>query len=208
MKLKNTTDLPDRFLRRLISWCCRQYKMPVRSIRAARFTKMNVCRYSGHCWYGGGGGRILIRWRDSDQGYPLDGKYPGRKNAPSFPIENRWDGLVHIVAHEIAHISRHRDGGSQREARIDGLALPLLRAFQANRDGWLAAWGLTPAEQPATIPIPAAPRMTRAERNEANARAKLAEWESKLARAKTFVRKYRAKVRRYDRIAAKRSATN
>lgn len=57
MKIKNTTDWPDYFLRRLVAWCCRELQMPARNIREAVFRNRTGFSYSGHCdlW-----GRIVV----------------------------------------------------------------------------------------------------------------------------------------------------
>ena len=43
------------------------------------------------------------------------------------------------------------------------------------------------------------PKRSTVEKNEEKARKKLAEWEKKLNRAKTFVKKYKQKVKYYDK---------
>lgn len=70
MKFRNTTDFPDYFLRRLVSFCCKELELPVRNVLAAQFTK---CRglYRGRAWwYWNGTGRILVRIGGSE-GYPF-----------------------------------------------------------------------------------------------------------------------------------------
>lgn len=49
MKLKNTTSVPDYFLRRMTSWCCKQLGVPVRKIRKITFRNKSG-GYSGHCY--------------------------------------------------------------------------------------------------------------------------------------------------------------
>lgn len=57
MQLINTTDYPDQFLRRLVSWCCKQLKIPVKSIPEAKFRNQSG-RTTGRCW--SYRGRIVI----------------------------------------------------------------------------------------------------------------------------------------------------
>jgi len=53
MKIKNTTDFPKHFLRRMTSWCCRQLKMPVKSIKQIGFLNREYGT-SGHCYSSSG----------------------------------------------------------------------------------------------------------------------------------------------------------
>jgi len=39
VKLINSTDYPDYFLRRMVSWCCREIGLPVRYVQEAAFRK-------------------------------------------------------------------------------------------------------------------------------------------------------------------------
>jgi hypothetical protein len=48
MKLFNTTDFPDYFLRRMVSWCCKQLDMPVGKLFSATFRNRTYSR-TGHC---------------------------------------------------------------------------------------------------------------------------------------------------------------
>lgn len=47
MKLHNTTDFPDYFLRRMVSWCCREIGLPVRYVQEATFRKGGRCHSRG-----------------------------------------------------------------------------------------------------------------------------------------------------------------
>jgi hypothetical protein len=37
MKLKNSTDFPDRFLRRMVAWCCRAMELSPSAVSGVRF---------------------------------------------------------------------------------------------------------------------------------------------------------------------------
>ena len=53
MKLINTTDFPDAFLRRMISWVCKELEHPVRKINQAKYrNRWGDWRTSGHAWWG------------------------------------------------------------------------------------------------------------------------------------------------------------
>src|SRR5574343_1227785 len=172
MKLTNTTHWPDWFLRRMVAWCCRE--LGVKGLRAARFTECSDA-FRGRAWRGSR--RILVRIGDVTH-YPE--KYPGRVHAPTIILADRIEALLHVTAHEVAHHARWQDGQHRhREARVDGMTLPLLEKFRASRDALLAEWNETPAATPVK------PKPSRAERNEAKARKLLAAWERKLRLAKT-----------------------
>lgn len=144
MRLRNSTDFSDHFLRRLVSWCCRECHASPTTIKAAQFTNTTHA-WSGRAWYGSR--RILCRI--GPPGYfdaPRDASYPNRKNTPRYTVNDRIEALVHITAHEAFHIveyAEHRSRRQQhrnREAAVDGVALAVLEAFRANREALLAEW--------------------------------------------------------------------
>lgn len=199
MRLANSTDFDDWFLRRMVAWCCRE--LGVKGLLAAAFTKYSGS-FRGRAWCCSR--RILIRIGGDGRVayYPMTLKYPGRKHAPTITIADRTEALLHVTAHEVAHLARWQDGQRRnREARVDGMTLPLLEKFRASRDALLAEWNETPAAKPVK------PKPSRAERNEAQARKLLAAWERKLKLAKTKAAGYRRKVRRYERVAARKGGT-
>lgn len=215
MKLRNTTEWPDYMLRRMVSWACEQVELPLAKVKQARFGRRSHGAYRGQGGYGYG---ILVRIGPASE-YPVEPHhYPGRtSDAYMSPrMVDQIDGLVAVTAHELTHV---REQLAHREIRQQRMYKGLPRAkrawnserptmfeerrvlllFQANREALLAEWNEAP-------PAPARkPKATRAERNEKNARTKLAEWERKLKLAKTKVSQYKVKVRRYDRIAANRT---
>lgn len=201
MKLTNTTDWPDHFLRRLVSYCCGQIGLPVRWMKSATFRNTKGRRtYSGL-----GGGRSIratVTTRETAFPLPPDSR-PGMDNES---FADRLEALVAITAHELEHCRQSREGRMTTLANRRGLErntraveVRVLRAFRADRDRLVAEWMAPPVRV-------AKPKPSRAEANEARARKALADWQKKLKLAQTNVRKYRAKVRRYDRIAATRAA--
>lgn len=206
MKLKNTTTYPDYMLRRMVSWCCRELRLPVRFIKKANFRNRNMTRFSGHAYHSRRGGSIvcsigperMFPW--TDQGNSVGLIRAGIVRT----LADRMECLINITAHELRHLlaeieverTRRRSSVGSSEARTERDAQRVLDLFRANRDALLADWQRPPARQRQTV--------TRQERNEAQARKKLVEWERKLALAKTKVRTYRTKVRYYDRVAATR----
>lgn len=192
MKFTNTTDFADHFLRRMTVWIARELRVPTTTrgkvfprLRQIRFTKYRQY-WRGRAW---SSGRVLVRIG------PNEG-YPGRVHAPTYTIADNIEALVKVTAHEIAHLANWQECSKTREARIDGIALGVLYKFRSMREDLLAQWGEAPKERAKK------PRLTLQQRNEAKARAKLAEWEKKLRTAKTKVAKYKRSVTRYDKIAA------
>src|SRR4051812_38961938 len=97
MILKNSTDFPDAFLRRMTAWCCKQVQLPVRWLRRATFR--NVKR--GHAFSGLGGGRgIIVRIGGADR-YPV-AAFP-RHGTTHPALADRLEGLISTTAHECYH---------------------------------------------------------------------------------------------------------
>lgn len=196
MRLRNSTDFADWFLRRLVSWSCRELGLPVREVAAVQFTNTRHA-YRGRAW---SSGRILVRIGDGRH-FPKKGKYPGRVNAPEYELADRLEALVHVTAHELAHLSQWHECGHRvrvREAAVDGLGLAVLRAFREQRRTLTARWEAEPAGRSRK------PKPTLRERNEARARDALKRWERKKKLAETKVKQYRRKVRYYERTAGGR----
>lgn len=57
MELRNSTDFADHFLRRMVSWCCKQLDLPAKACQCAVFTNTRDA-YRGRAW---SHGRILVR---------------------------------------------------------------------------------------------------------------------------------------------------
>ena len=128
MYLKNTTDYSDKYLRRVISWCCKQLDMPVReSVKIARFTRCS------HAWRGRAWKyhkEILVRIGD-EKHFPYTPFYYST-GCPQW-IDTRLQALITVVAHEIVHIrqseSRVFNQGHGREKHAQKLAANTLIAF-------------------------------------------------------------------------------
>lgn len=198
MKLKNSTDFPDYFLRRLVAWCCCQSRLPVRAVKLAEFR--NRCdNYSGHAYHSM---RFVVS--TGKAGFPMEADH--REGMGGEIIADRIESLVAVTAHEIEHLCQYHENRSRtlhRRRRSEPVTraheVRCLRLFRAHRDLLLAEWNAEPAVR--TV----GPNHTRQKKNEANARKLLATWERKLKLARTKVSAYRRKVRRYDCIAAARA---
>lgn len=200
MRLRNSTDFSDRFLRRLVSWCAKMAELPPSKVRAAQFTTTRAA-YRGRAWWSM---RILVRIGDAKH-FPVNGKYPGLVRAPEYVLADRIEALVHITAHEIEHLYDYHEGiRITREGQVDFRALKTLEAFRENRDALLAEWSA-----PTAIDLaPKKPTTSVVDARAKKALADLQRWETRLRLAKTKVSKYRARVRYYERkSAAKKGGT-
>lgn len=231
MKLENKTDLPDRIVRRVVSWVCGELEVPVKKIRRAKFLKMNATGGLGRAWCRSW--RILVRI-GPPSAYPIPSYvYPGRKSE-SFrmpQINDQIEAAVAITAHEITHLREYAKGNGCGERQTTYEERRVLLIFQQRRAELLARWGYVPpaAEMaraiqtlPATAPIveplpaPAEPTPKPVKKSNdalidarANAAAAaLKRWERKLKLARTKVRKARARVRYYERRQAARGGSH
>lgn len=202
MKLINTTDYSDVFLRRMVSWCCRQIGLPVAKVRKVTFRNRKH-GISGHCWSEAGDLVCSV----SRAGTWFTG-------TQQVSQRDRIAMLVDIVAHELAHrllfversmtrksrrygtVSR---GGSEQQA--NWFEKQVAKAFEADREALVAAWEKPRAVREAKPVLSV--QDTRRERAEAN----MVRWQRKLKFAQNKVAKYRRQVRYYEKaIAAKRGS--
>jgi len=197
MKLINTLDYPDRYLRRMISWICRELELPVRYVLEAKFQNTSKA-YSGRCY----GRRILVRIGPASR-YPVAAWKQHRPGNYKPALQDRTEGLVKVTAHELAHVaqrrarSRTRPGGGWggSEAATDALAASVLENFRRQREELLQAW--TPAPQ--TEPVaPADPAMVKVHARYERVMKYLKHWEQRCQRAQRKVIEYRKKARYYE----------
>lgn len=198
MKLKNTTNFDDMFLRRMTVWISKTIDLPVRAARAVEFRNA-ARRTSGTAWPWRG--EIVVRLRTTEVPEAYEYTAHGIKRRYS----SRLELLVGITAHELAHLRQWVERGNKYdkngsvEPEAERACVFALDAFRSNHDELLAEWG-APTKRKPTKPKPSA-----AQRREGNIRKKLTEWESKAKRAKNRVAHYRKKAQYYDRKAASRA---
>ncbi len=200
MDIKNSTDWPNFFLRRLVSWCCKQSGLPVSKMQLANFRKRNE-GYSGHAW-----SSMRIVCSVGYRGFPTE-----PDNRPGLQGEifhDRIEALVAVTAHEIEHCCQYHEGRSHKlkqsgstETATRVHEVRCLRLFRENRKELLAEWSEPPKHKPKR------PATSRQVLNEQRARALLKIWMTKKKLADTKVNNYRTRVRYYERIAAKRATT-
>lgn len=202
MKIHNTTTWPTEFLRRMASWCCREVEYPSTGLRV-RFGNSRS-QYSGLAYIGRN--RIGVRVSKDHARFPCPTlrHYTGAQEL----IADRVEALVHVTAHEIAHLEAHRrrsksrrgGGGGGSEQLTDQVAFTVLRKFRRHR-GELEAWWREPAAEK-----PAKPRTTAQERRAQVAAMRLAEWTRRAKLAATRVKKYKRQVTYYQRVAARKAS--
>lgn len=206
MKLRNTTHWPDYFLRRMTAWVAKHIGLPMSEIKRAEFGKRSKGALNGRAWWSGRF-RVVI---GPPSAFPVEPYlYPGRTNEAyrSPRMADQLEALVAVTAHELEHLyvfahkrtlpqirALRRGSLSERstrheERRIHGL-------FVADRDALLAEWSAAPAERPAK------PKASVQEKRAAKAQADLVRWQRKLKLAQTKIKKLKARVRYYDRVAA------
>jgi hypothetical protein len=207
MKIVNSTSFPDYFLRRLVSYCCKDHGLKVREIRTATFRNRSDSSYSGHAWWGSR--EICVSVRKSAHDTPMSRIMGPRLDDPDWAMkwdEERIDHLVKVTAHEVAHIMLHVTGSKTRQSRRYGTVSSggsehetnrhekyVFDSFNKDRYALLKSW-----MKPSTRVK--ADKVGVRERRAVHASKKLAEWERKMKRAETASKKWRAKVRYYERV--------
>jgi hypothetical protein len=200
MRLVNSTSYPDYFLRRMVSWCCKEIGYPVRSISQKRFVTRRDGRTSGRAWWPSNRIHISAAGTFADWQKSKRWGWFGERDPEAHEVR-RVNSLVHVTAHEIIHLWLHRTEGKSeaQEKKTERHAKRVKEQFLANRDALLKEWSAPPAEKPKQ------PQPSLQERRAAAAQKKLVEWTRKQKLASTKVKQYRRKVRYYERaLAAKR----
>lgn len=184
MELINTTKFPNHFLRRLLSFICKQVEVSPRSIKEARFG-YTTWIYKGKCW--NYSRHMIVTVNKNEDCFPHD------------DLKDQLEALVFITGHETAHM-RHGDHQWRnrtkrpRELNADHLASICLNEFRKNRDHLLTLWNKEPAYAKTEKP-----KANLKQRNAEKALSYLKKWERKLKIAKTKVKKYQTQVKRYKK---------
>lgn len=146
MQIKNTTDLPNYAVRRIVSWVCRDLGMSSRVIRHVKLRNRSHFTWSGRCYYGPTA-RIVIS-------LPTLSALSHRDDATAIRLQLLVEGLAHELAHQYLYLhgcmTRHsrrydsrRRGGSERQANWHQAIV--VRAFEAQREHLTAQWFAQPA---------------------------------------------------------------
>src|SRR3990167_7912559 len=108
MKLVNSTDFDNRFLRRMVTWCCRQVGYKVGRVRSVQFRNRTKRAYSGRAH----GDRCIVVSVGPAELFPT--APDSRPGIVGMILADRLEALVTVTAHELAHLCQYRDGRSGR----------------------------------------------------------------------------------------------
>lgn len=153
MRIKNTTDYPTTFIRAMLRWAIREAEVPKNErngqyLRLARFTRSSYKHYKGWAL----APNITVRIGAPTLTWPVNvawrAAYRG-VNMEQFLLD-RTATLVHITAHELAHIRLSRKGYKNNERNADSLARFVTMRFLKDRAALMARWGL-PEAAPADL---------------------------------------------------------
>jgi len=193
-KWKNLTTWDDHFLRRMLSWVCKEIDYPRLKLTGAEFGNRTNRAYSGRAWYSH---RILVRVGPESR-FPCntfvhgDGFSVGK-------LVDRIEALVKVTAHEVAHLDNERRGNNSRrgsdpwggsERYTDSMAKQVLIAFRKQRDELVAEWSAKPTRV-------AKPKISAVEKRANAAFEAEKRWEAKAKRAKTALAKAKKKAAYY-----------
>lgn len=216
MKFTNTTSYGNRFLRRMLSFCCRELGFPIKLLRGANFCNRTYgTGVNGRAWLDEF--RILIRIGPNTH-YPRD--RIGHRGVDLHYVD-QLSAIVYVTGHEIQHLVNVQKGindllvaNRDMEPHCVRMGKKCLLAFEANRECLLADWNRIPERMAASAPaievfndatheiidepsdLPAITQSLVA-RRAAKVVSDLARWERKLKLAKTKVKKLKRKAAYY-----------
>lgn len=219
MKLKNTTEFFEYFLRRMTGWCADQVGVPRSAIKKAEFGKRSHGSYNGRAWSGTMRFRAVI---GPESEFPTQGHvYRGRTSDAfrALPLTDRIEALVAITAHEVTHLREYHEHRQRQRKRNDLLRFVggpqkivkrrggerrtmfherrVLELFRSQRDALLSEWNVPPKDKPI-------PTVSIVDRRADAASKALVAWQRKFKLAQTKIRKYRQRVQYYERRQAAR----
>lgn len=205
MRIKNTSRFSYHFVRRMVTWACKEIGLDPKHLRKVRFTKAGGwCR--GRAW---DHGEILVRCGPDRPDYPMDWTHRGVE----LIVKDATAAAIYVTGHELQHIKNWttRINGKlldtvlreshDLEPHCVRMGKKVMLAFEDNREKLLAEWNKEPYVRAAAE---APPKKDIVAERFKKAKYDLANWERKLKLAKTKVSKYRDKVRYYQRTINER----
>ena len=154
MKIINTLEFSDQFMLDMISWCCSMDNLQIDPglIFSARFRNSNTRAYRGRAWMQKNGGWFYLEL-GTERFFPCEFTKYGVTTA----VKDRIEGIIHVTAHELAHVKQHRlytdakhttaygrlpNGFAERMEREAELRSTLaLELFRRERQTLLDEWG-------------------------------------------------------------------
>lgn len=211
----NTSELSTPFLKAMLKWCMREVGVPdhPRYPLKGKFLDVSFKRSRRHAIYGWADyGRNTVEvWIGPENLFPvnLGHRRAYRTEFIQTVMCDRFEAIVNVTAHGLAHHQLHRrrlrnpEAAPNNERNAETIARGVLQAFRENRATLLASWpSHVPQAKPAAIAVKldaVEARRKRAMENELKAHAQLAKWERKLKLAKTKIAKYQKRVRYYEK---------
>jgi hypothetical protein len=146
MTIINTTDWPDPFLKRMVSWCCKELGISPKEVKQYKLRNKSDGFTSGHCYSYCGWICVslgIVNFRDGTS----------LKSGPVYRRKTIRD-LVSVTAHEVAHRMSHVERIPSRKSRRYNRVLDyggserqtcwherkLLASFLADRDELYRKW--------------------------------------------------------------------
>lgn len=198
--LKNSTDWPDWFLRRMLAWVCKEVdcKDGPGIVRKINFRNRSRRSFSGNASYGGD----IVVSIGPEKNYPAKSR-TFRDGFTVGVLADRVEALIVVTAHEVAHVdfgtrgnkSRGRGGWGGSERATDGRAKVVLNAFRLQREALLTEWSETPQYAKSKDK----PKESLVAKRAAHAEAMVEQWRRKLKSARTHLKKWEQKVAYYRR---------
>lgn len=237
MKLINTTDYPDYFLRRMVSWCCKEIGLPVRYVIEARFGVSRSQRGGrAYLWKRKIGVRVgkgkceiyeLPKYKPGPFADKVRGKVGIRCGSSGILVnsdeaefklaemqakkdETNLLWLVSTTAHELVHLWLYRQGSRTRRGGGGGGSeqQTCWHEKQVMKKFEARRSELLAAWGQRPVTRPTKPKQSIQEKRAVAAQKKLAQWQRKVKLAQTKVRKYKQKVRYYEKVLASKRAVS
>lgn len=193
----NSTGIPNPQLMAMARWVRIELGLKANQVRNLEFKNARTTGTgSAYRW----SRTIVVRTAKSNvkdlfHRYPITwGWAHGAKNLGSITLQDRWEALVHLTAHEMAHILMWDEVNTRKESRVERLAREVLYTFSMDKPSLIKEWVNVqvpvPSEKPSVV-----------ERRASHAREKLAEWEKKYQTSKRQRKKWADKVKYYNNQA-------
>lgn len=197
MRISNTSDLPIAAVRTIVRWVAARLEVSD-YVRTVRVTNCKAV-LRGRCW---ARGEVLIRIGPASR-FP----YPRtayRQGAPEYGLDDRYECLVAVAAHEFQHARQFR-ANVKRQSEVDceWAALRVLSEFREQRDAIMAAIEVTSQTHAARVHAACERQAARTspETQIAALEARVAAWQTKVKRATTFLKKWERRLRRAKKAA-------
>jgi hypothetical protein len=132
MQLVNTIGFREGWLRRLITYCCRELEYPRDRLRKATFSLCHSGDFKGKAYHDR---RLIIVRMNAFLEYPL--RLKATKLFPSFELADAIELVEFLTAHELAHLAFP----DRPESHIEGIGRNITLQFRRHRDQLLPRWG-------------------------------------------------------------------